>query len=438
VVLGKKKKMDQTAKTNEFVERYLGKIPGWPKPEEKLVVLKTKYCQRLACLVIKNDILIRLSERDVYQYFIRYAATLGLEDFILGPPLAKQIAEHWMAKAEPVDYEAVPIFRFKGDPGYCWGRCAFDPKPGIFPTWERLCQQITNVEAFKKYTGSIFFDDSYLQQYLVLYGDANAGKGAYLRALINAFGEAGSVSKHIPPHKGDKHYFEDCVSKRFVYFDDFDDVNTFSSGAMKRWTGGCPQTIDPKGQKPFQATLNNKLVFTMNAAPEIKDSKSDLRRAILCRISKGEHVDNFEEKLAAEMPHFVYQCMAEIAHAKYKMIPVDEESFCESVGHDHAKHSYFWQKYFQIKLDNKVTSNQVQDAFLVEDILSASLQGQYYRYLEEHTKGRRNRTGRERFVENLIKRPVPEVDPLKAEKSFLFSSDESQKVVAIRVSKPSF
>jgi len=397
---------DRTAEINDFVSKYLGKSKGWPTPDEKIIVLRTESHQRMPFEVTATDTLKHLSHRDMYQYFIRYSKKLKKE-FWLEPSTAKSIAEHWLSLAPAVAYESIPIFKFKSDPGFCWNRATFDPTPGPTPTWDKFCSHLDNVKAFKQFTGSIFVPDSYNQQYLVLWGAAGSGKGCYLRAIANVFG-SGAVNKQISPRKADKHYFADVVSARFVYFDDFDDMAAFSCGLFKMWTGGGMVTIDPKGKPAYQAHLQNKIVFTTNDVPELKDTDSDRRRGIICEVQKLEDpYPEFEQDLNRELPHFIHHCLASRTDKWQTAIEIEEKSFekvLEIAQMETVNYGYFWKRNFRIFKDKKTLAYSVIDAFKQDDITSNKIISKYYKWLEDNYPAERVRTGDVRSVLHLEKR----------------------------------
>lgn len=402
----KEKKPTEIEIINEFVDRYLGKIKGWPKPEENLVVVQTDKKQRVACLADSRGVLSILHEKNLYQPFLRYAKYLGDPKFMLSPNRARQIASHWLSLAPAWKWEDIPIFRFKSAEGYCWSRADIDPTPGPHPTWDEFCERISNAEAFKKFIGSIFFDDSYMQQYLVLWGPGNTGKGTVVRLLMDIFG-SGAINKNRSPRRADKHYFEDCVGKRVVFFDDFEDVDAFSCGLFKSWTGDVPQTIDPKGQTPYQAKLNNKIIFTMNDTPEIRDSTADLRRAILCNVSPYKvRQKDWELRLNGEVGAFISSCMSFVSGCKDRIISVDKSSFELSTSNNYNRLAMYWMKYFKLSASHNdyVTAMEIEACFQDHGITSNKLKGELYTWLSDHCNVKRTHNGKQRIVRNIVRR----------------------------------
>ena len=426
----KKKSSDQTALINEIAAGFLGLLPGWPGPHEKLIVIESDDKTRKPALVASNDVVSMVNEKQLYGYFVRYLKAHGDSRYMPTPRLCSEISKQWLTTAETVAIQDIAMVRFKSEAGLCWNRIAFDPEPGPTPIFDEFCQRVTNVEAFLSYAGSIFVNYAYRQRYLILYGAAGSGKGTFLNFLDHSLGGAATPADRSP-RGSDKHFFADIYNARLVYYDDFEDIQAFSCGKFKMATGGLPIKVDPKGQQPFKAKMDAAWIFTMNDVPALKMTDSDQRRAVVCEVKKyyGRKNDQIDKLIQHEAPAIVHKLIK--AYCENPAPELDPESFSRVTDYDDTFYRYFWAKHFVLKKGAVVTANQVIDRFQTNHVINKSVIGQYYRWLEENTIAYRGKHHGHRCVHNLEARLVPDLNAEHAGETFEIGKNEPPEQASV-------
>ncbi len=228
--------------------------------------------------------------------------------------------------------EQVKVFCFKSDPCYAFSRCDFD----IFDTWQesptfdQLMANFSNSDAIMAFIGSVFFEESYNQQYVWIHGEGGNGKGSLIRAIQNVFGAAFYSSTYVPT-KEDKHWTHELIGKRMVVFPDCNDVSFVTSGLFKSLTGSDVIRVEQKFKDAHNVNINAKFMFHSNRLPKISSSESDKRRLILSEAKNDKaFIPNrtFEEMLKQEAPQFISNCIFryKVACPEFGPIPVDTSS----------------------------------------------------------------------------------------------------------------
>ncbi len=203
------------------------------------------------------------------------------------------------------------LIRFYDEPGLCWFRLPFVLDDTIAtPLFDELLSRMTNTEAVMAWVGSIFFPESYSQQYLWIKGEGNDSKSTFARTLIKLLESFAIVQTIAPWATDNKHWAFPLVNKRLVVFPDFKDESSLDNAILKAMTGGDPVFVDPKGAPGYMASLFCKALFISNRWPTLEDQRSNLRRAILTEIMTTTLFDPlYEQKLFAEMQGFVSKCI---------------------------------------------------------------------------------------------------------------------------------
>jgi hypothetical protein len=140
------------------------------------------------------------------------------------------------------------------------------------------CSSPDQVAAF---VGSIFYDRSYMQQYLVIWGGGGDGKGALTRAIQKILASSFCVDSF--DNMG-RFWTSAFVGKRVVLFPDNNNMKAMQSGIWKQLTGGDPVRVEYKNENSFTAQLNAKYILTSNFAPVLKMDRADQRRAVVSYI----------------------------------------------------------------------------------------------------------------------------------------------------------
>lgn len=260
-----------------------------------------------------DDVVTHVKLKAVAYEILRYCETLAgsFPEIALGPNHAKEATEYWLATAEAVAKDDIKFLRWQGEPGLTYQRLPWAFRPGAHPTWNALLARMSNMEAFCHWLGSLFFEESSLQNYVWLYGGGGDGKGAINRFLERVFGNAYRSKQPQSKNQRDKFWAFGLLGARLVVFPDCDDPTFVTSGLFKSLTGGDPLDLEAKQEMSFTARLGAKYLVISNERPALSGSRADKRRIIYCELeAPKEYERNFEDRLWAEGGAFLEECIA--------------------------------------------------------------------------------------------------------------------------------
>jgi hypothetical protein len=299
------------------------KLPAFPF--KYYLVNRLKTCNEII-KVDENNIAKFASEKELASDILKFLK-INLFDkkiYQLTAKQAKDCAEWWVMTA-PI-HEMPKMFLWANEPGETFNRLPWDYDPVASkecPTWDELLSRIKcNKEAYCHFIASIFFEDSYNQQYLWLNGQGNDGKGSLLEILSRIFGQF-YTQQHPPNQKGDvDRYFWAIVGKRVITFDDVKGSNLKlpTHGWFMSLTGGSGQSMRANYEKPIDVKFNAKIIITANGIPQISSERSDVRRCIYVEfednpIDINSLNDNYKEKLWFETGNFLNRCIRDYLKA---------------------------------------------------------------------------------------------------------------------------
>lgn len=287
----------------------------------------------------------------------------------------RECAKLW--EAEVSDSPKPRAFGFRGDDFDCFHRMEFDLdlkktfhediKPT--PIWNELMGRTHNSYAMKAFYGSLLIEESYLQQYLYVFGDGGDGKGAMIRAIKRLFGAA-AYSKQRGPRIEDKHYGVSFNNKRLVAFTDSRDPSVVRADYVMALTGDDGLEVEPKREAGYNIPPYCKLIFLSNKWPKLDNQASEIRRIILCWVDPrpagpdGLMVDDpvgYEASLWAEMGDFLKQCLNAYHEQcpRHGMIPQSDEAKAKvrslTVGLQNDSFQEFFEDNFVISPGSFVT-----------------------------------------------------------------------------------
>lgn len=230
----------------------------------------------------------------------------------LTPNDATQASGTWIAIARVI--EMPRQLRFASDPGLCFSRVSFDPVPGPTPIFDELFSRMSNALAVKAWIGSLFIDESYLQQFVWIKGRGGDGKGSLCRVLKRIFQDSCLVKQSVPDSKADKHWAVPFFGKRLVCFSDCTEPRAPMSREIRGLTGGDPLWADRKGKDGFDFDSVCKVLFAANCYPQLSGLPADDRRTILACMGVRDSPlipdARYEERLWLEAPAFIAECLA--------------------------------------------------------------------------------------------------------------------------------
>jgi hypothetical protein len=251
-----------------------------------------------------------------YVYALLPSKDLSRKDVWLSSKDVDEVIDKWAAVS--VGLKELPVaFRQKSEAGLTFSRLPFDfDLSGQFcdcPVSHGLLNRLggDNWEALAAWIGSLFDPKSDCHQYVWIYGEGANGKSTLGWLIEKVMGPA-YISTYAPM-RNDKFWEKSLLGKRVVAFPDCNDYRFVTSGRFKSLTGGDQVKIEGKGKDAYSARLDAKCLFFSNAAPSIKGTAADIRRAIFCRAkarTPEDHVDNFRGALWSEAAVFFGACIS--------------------------------------------------------------------------------------------------------------------------------
>ncbi len=270
---------------------------------------------------IVRELLNKVVEYVPMEHVISMYLTKAVEDAKANPSIptrigeAEEIVKKFKNIAKPIP-EPKKV-GFMSDPDMCFKRLPFDYDPNKtdyqHPTWDIILNNIeSNKSAFMQFIGSIFFDESYNQQYLWMHGSGGDGKGSVLSYLSKLLGD---VCKPVSEDIGNAHWTSSLVGLRVAYFSDCRNYGITSTGRFMAITGGNEISINPKGKPQFSIKNEVKFIFASNNTPRLDHVESSIRRVLIIPfIKRNTPISDplmFEKKLDNEGVEFVQHCIKE-------------------------------------------------------------------------------------------------------------------------------
>jgi hypothetical protein len=246
---------------------------------------------------------------------------------------------------------------------------------GGSPTWDELFSRIDNAKALMEWIGSLFVEESYLQQYVWIVGGGGEGKGSLLRFLKKALGPA-ARGLQAPGRNGPSdHWTAGLTNIRLGIFPDNNNACFIKTGLFKSMSGGDSVEINPKHKAAYDASLRAKYIFGSNNDPQISSEESDMRRLILCRITAPrERSADFEQRLWDEGGHFLKNCI-DAYNKRYgenhQPIEVDKGSAQALADTNEERYEGVINRYFVLHIDDPNMSSSEKPYVSAADFASA-------------------------------------------------------------------
>jgi hypothetical protein len=381
--IGAQKWSEKPTKTEvrNVVAHTITRTPPYMLPEFPLNIKKINLGDgvQLPLLVDENNICKITNDKEVIDIIVTYCKTKCYEFSKIrdvGPKEAEEIL-HYAMSYQPT-FAMPKSFRWAGEtyPAFNELPWSFNSEKTSYqmPTWQELLNRMTNSEAFCTWVGSLFFDDSDLQQYVWLYGEGRNGKGSFCRFLKKVFGN--SYSAEIAPMKGSigRFWLGDLIDKRIVAFPECKSSYFVLSQEFMQMTGGDELPCELKFKGRFSSAFNAKYLFCSNIEPKVLGEPAHQRRIIYCVL--GNSTDQFakheyEQRLWNEGGDFIMYCIN-----KYQTlcpngeeIPVDDNVVAELVEENEAKFRVFFNDWFQVRNGTYIGSKELTEYCNRNDIL---------------------------------------------------------------------
>lgn len=226
-------------------------------------------------------------------------------ELLIEPEVATKIFKNWAARVTKVD--AIRSFEFADGKNYVTHRIPFTHDPtrqfGLLDIDDKTTQErfpyieflsrCSSPKQLNAFIGSIFCDESYLQQYVILWGNGGDGKGTLIRSLGKLLDQAFHVDNF---EFMNQFWTSSFIGKRLIVFPDNNNQKVMQSGLFKQLTGGDDIRMEIKNGETFTQKLNAKFLVTSNFAPILKMDKADQRRAIVIHVDpvKGDMSPSYE------------------------------------------------------------------------------------------------------------------------------------------------
>jgi phage/plasmid-associated DNA primase len=236
-----------------------------------------------------------------------------------------------------MDTEQVKLSRKADEPGYCHFRQPYNLLENVTeeqfhescPLFSDWINRVTlNRDAFIHFIGSIFENNSYNQQYLVLKGSGGDGKGSLLNCLHKFFGPiyAASFMSRIL-HKD---WTSTTYQKRLVTFPDAQNLKHLNEEVFKAITGGNPVPYRGLYEKEFTGVSKAKFIVCTNEDVDVSGMLSDSRRRIYCEIKPAQKATpNYQEDLIEESQVFFSYCHTQYLKHCSQGLPIATDATVE-------------------------------------------------------------------------------------------------------------
>ena len=249
-------------------------------------------------------------EKVVYDFLKEQAESVGERPSL---PAVKQAIGIWKKECTPLLSEPEPFAFEDGAVGpstpLVYKRFTWKPTEGPHPAWDEYLARLTDPGAFKAWVWSLFEPLNRSRQYLWIHGEGQDGKSVVMRVLAGVFGAAATGLSNSHLHDT-RFLFSSMWGKRLVIYADCKNSKFGMSEVVRNMTSGDPVLIEFKGQTPFTASLNTKLMIGSNDAPEITSGAADVSRCVYVKVSESQSKDDpkWQPKLEQELPQFLEDC----------------------------------------------------------------------------------------------------------------------------------
>lgn len=288
------------------------------------------------------------------------------------------VRKQWFHSPKSFLEGKIKAFAFKDEPGYAFSRCKFNVVDYYqdSPTFNTLMANFSNADAIMAFIGSLFFEESYSQQYLWIHGGGGNGKGSLLQTIEDVFGNAFHSSSYVPINKlgdTDKFWTYEIIGKRIVIFPDCMEPGFVQSGLFKSLTGGDTIRVEQKGKQAYSVKMKAKFIFTSNKLPSISSSEADERRIILCRAKNIEAFTpdpQFKIYLAKEVPQFISNCILKYKAAcpKHGPIPHNRNELDELIMENESYVHDFIDQHLEIsaEISDYLPAKELRQLLLIQ------------------------------------------------------------------------
>lgn len=310
---------------------------------------------RSAFLVGEEKVLSPISQDCIAALVIRYCDEQNIKNLTIEAEMAKKIARTFLLSKEVLGDDEVKLFRQMDEPGYCHFRqpynilenVSYEQMEGCCPNFAGWVRRIRfNKEALIHFIGSIFEEDSYNQQYLVIKGQGGDGKGSLLNCLHKFFGPlyGSSFTSRIK----DRDWTATTYRKRVVTFPDAQSMKFLNYEIFKSITGGNSVPYRNLYEKEHHGISEAKFIVCTNEDVDVTGMLSDARRRIYCEIEPPKKVTpNYQAELMEESQIFFSYCHSEFVKNCQKDLPISTDKSVELLLEENSydEYDFFFDQY---------------------------------------------------------------------------------------------
>lgn len=283
-----------------------------------------------------------------------------------GPPPQHLLANAlriWKLEGRRISTEPPP-FLFSEDPAetLCLRRLDWSPAPGAHPSWDEFTGRLSDPGAFMLFAWSLFEFESQSRQFVWMRGCGEDGKSKVIGVFTDLFGPTASHAIDNSATKETRFLNSAIYGKRLIVYADCKNRRFGMTELVRNWTSGDPVQIEPKGEPPFSAKLNCKLIVASNSRPELTGQNSDMSRMLYIEVRESPVKDDpkWPAKLAEELPAFLDACRAlyreKVPHKGKIPLNAESKALCQGAANEFEEE---WEDAFEacfIKSDEGRTS----------------------------------------------------------------------------------
>lgn len=267
-----------------------------------------------------------------------------------------EAAKQWFAITPEIEKPA--MISFLDDNKFAFRYIDWDiEQDGPTPKLDEIMSRASDARALMLFIGSLFFEDSYAQQYLWLFGDGGQGKSTLISVIKEILQDAVQYSD-VPKGDGATRFFKkNLCGRRVLLFDDCESNGFLASPGFKTITGSRYIFVEGKGAQGFEHKHNAKFIFVSNEAPDISGEMADRRRIIACKIKNRGSSDVQEgyeaDIIKNEARFFIGRCIRYFRDEQARSLPIScDQSIVEDVIEENEEWAIaFFEEHFNLKHD---------------------------------------------------------------------------------------
>ena len=188
-----------------------------------------------------------------------------------------------------------------------------------------MLNDIENERMFLDYL-SVCLTKAKIQQFLIITGEAGAGKSMLLNLIQKIIGKR-NISNISIQDLSERFKTAELFGKQLNIYADLPNRAIDRGDMVKMLFGSDLMTAENKYEKPFNFVPYAKGIFTTNRIPNYTDEKSGAfyRRMLILRVKqKGTHIEDIEDKFNSEIPNILHYLVRHLRMIYKNTIKIEE------------------------------------------------------------------------------------------------------------------